>query len=283
MWEKAVHGSSRRQKKVCWPSKCSSAVRLCRSQKFPHWTSLWPRSIPPDDAYLAYFPTPVKSGPDAPCKRPAPAFEVIAAEGNGACLFRCFSMPLQARAGVPAKAIVDGTESAMKLRDEILRHMELSLQWMDANSMAFLQEQVCMEMWDDPGWMEGPGKAAWNWKNGPIYASSESIRDSSSHWCVQRLKGDRSCHLRKWQKKWQRTTATTQSCCRKPACTMTCCFCAAWDARRAIECRQMKGKRHCSMGIKDHERLAAPLPPTHWWGPETEDGTISLYIYILNK
>jgi hypothetical protein len=85
---------------------------------------LWPRSMPPDDAY---FPTPLK-GPGAPCKRPAPAFEVIAAEGDGACLFRCFSMALQARAGVPAKAIVDGTESAMKLRDEILRHMELSLQ-----------------------------------------------------------------------------------------------------------------------------------------------------------
>ena len=99
--------------------------RLCKSQKSPHWTSLWPRSIPPDDAY---FPTPVKSGSDAPCKRPAPAFEVIAAEGNGACLFRCFSMALQARAGAPTKAIVDSTESAMKLRDEILCHMELSLQ-----------------------------------------------------------------------------------------------------------------------------------------------------------
>lgn len=122
---------------------------------------LWPRSMPPDDAY---FPTPLK-GPGAPCKRPAPAFEVIAAEGDGACLFRCFSMALQARAGVPAKAIVDSTESAMKLREEILRHMELSLQRMDGDSMALLQEQIRLEMWDDPGWMEGPGKAAWNWKN----------------------------------------------------------------------------------------------------------------------
>ena len=116
--------------------------------------------MPPDDAY---FPTPLK-GPGAPCKRPAPAFEVIAAEGDGACLFRCFSMALQARAGVPAKAIVDSTESAMKLREEILRHMELSLR-MDGDSMALLQEQIRLEMWDDPGWMEGPGKAAWNWKN----------------------------------------------------------------------------------------------------------------------
>ena len=42
----------------------------------------------------AYILKLVKPGPDAPC-RPVAAFEVIAAEGDGACPSCCFSMALQ--------------------------------------------------------------------------------------------------------------------------------------------------------------------------------------------
>ena len=247
--------------------------RLCRNQKSPHWTSLWPRSIPPDDAYTSqHLWSRALMHLASDLLRHLRSLQLRATElasfVASAWLFKREPVPPQRQLWIAQR---------VRWSCETRFFATWSCRYSEWTRIAW---RSCRSRF---AWRCGTiqVKAAWNWKNYFQYMRHPRAYGTAAHTGAFSESKEIAVVIYENGKNWQRTTATTQSCCSKPACTMTCCFCAAWDARRASECRQMKGKRHCSMGIKDHERLAAPLPPTHWGGGETEDRTISLYINII--
>ena len=122
-------------------------------------------------ANLKHMPrsVPAEPLPNSPArnKRGAEAvpFDVVDAATDGACLFRSLHMAQQLHSGVPMKSLVDSKEGAFSLRSQLLQQLQLLVETSDAAQLANLQEQIVVEMQDDPTWMASMGRAPWKWQN----------------------------------------------------------------------------------------------------------------------
>ncbi|CAJ1444601.1 unnamed protein product [Effrenium voratum] len=92
-----------------------------------------------------------------------PAWDVVRAAADGACLFRSLAMGCDAARGATAAALTDDAGSAAEMRETLLMHLECRADNAKNDDLISLQLQVEAEMLDDPIWMQDHAADAWSW------------------------------------------------------------------------------------------------------------------------